>query len=435
MKFEKSDQLRIKAHGLIPGGCHTYAKGDDQYPVLAPGFIVRGEGCRAWDLDGNEFIEYGMGLRAVTLGHAYSPVLEAARRQMLLGNNYTRPSAIEVECAEAMVELIEAADMVKFAKNGSDVSTAAVRLARACTGRDLVAVCGDQPFFSVDDWFIGNTAMAAGIPEAIRNLTVTFRYNDSASVEELFLKHPGKISCLVLEAATAIEPADDFLHRVRRLCTEHGALLILDEMITGFRWHLQGAQKYYGIAPDLSVFGKAMGNGFSIAALAGKSEFMERGGLHHDKERVFLLSTTQGAENHALAATLATIGVYRKENVVERLWANGDRLRQGIGRIVGELKLHDHFQVIGKPCNLVYATRDQDQNPSQPFRTLFLQETIRHGLLMPSLVVSYSHGAKEIDRTIQGVGEALLVYRKALDEGVEKYLVGRPVKPVFRQFN
>lgn len=435
MNFDISESLRKKAHELIPGGCHTYAKGDDQFPLSVPGFIVRGEGCRVWDADGNEFIEYGMGLRAVTLGHAYPAVVEAASRQMLLGSNYTRPSSIEVECAEAMVELINGADMVKFAKNGSDVTTAAVRLARAYTGRDVVAICGDQPFFSVDDWFIGTTAMSAGIPEAIRNLTVTFRYNDSAGVEELFKKHPGQIACLVLEAATAVEPACDFLHEVRRLCTEHGALLILDEMITGFRWHLKGAQHYYGIVPDLSSFGKAIGNGFSIAALAGKREIMELGGLTHKRERVFLLSTTQGAESHALAATLATISVYRKEKVIDHLWEAGEKLKQGVGGIIAELKLDDHFQLLGKPCNLVYATRDQEKLPSQPFRTLFLQETIKRGLLMPSMVVSFSHGEKEIEQTIQGVGEALAIYRKALDEGIDKYLVGRPVQPVFRKFN
>lgn len=435
MNFNKSDTLKAKAHSLIPGGCHTYAKGDDQYPVLSPGFISRGEGCRVWDLDGNEFIEYGMGLRAVTLGHAYPPVVEAAYRQMLLGNNFTRPSALEVQCAESMVELIDGADMVKFAKNGSDVTTAAVRLARAYTGRDLVAICGDQPFFSTDDWFIGTTAMSSGIPDAIRRLTVSFRYNDIVSVEELFKAYQGKIACLVLEAATAVEPADAFLQDVRRLCTEHGVLLILDEMITGFRWHLKGAQHYYGIVPDLSSFGKAMGNGFSVAALTGKREIMELGGIAHNRERVFLLSTTQGAENHALAATMATLEVYRRENVIDRLWSSGEMLSKGIGKIVSEFKLEEYFQLLGKPCNLVYATRDTEKNPSQPFRTLFLQETIKQGLLMPSLVVSFSHGDREIERTIQGVGEALRVYRKALDEGIDKYLVGRPVQPVFRKYN
>jgi glutamate-1-semialdehyde 2,1-aminomutase len=434
MTFDKSSLLRAKAHLRIPGGAHTYAKGDDQYPVLAPGFIVRGEGCHVWDVDGNEFIEYGMGLRAVTLGHGYPPVVEAAHKQMLLGTNFTRPAPIELECAEKLASLIESAEMVKFAKDGSDATTAAVKLARAYTGRDIIARC-DQPFFAVDDWFIGSTSMAAGIPQAIRDLTIQFRYNDIESLRLLFDQHPGKIACVVLEAATTIEPKGDFLVQVQKLCEKEGAVFILDEMITGFRWHLGGAQKIYGIAPHLSTFGKAMANGISLSALVGRKEIMELGGLHHDKERVFLLSTTHGAETHALAAAIATMHVYEHNHVVEHLYRQGQRLRVGIDRIIASLGLTGYFEVLGRPPNLVYATRDESKKPSQAFRTLFLQETIQRGLLMPSLVVSFSHTDADIDRTIESIGEALNVYRRALDEGIEKYLSGRAVKPVFRKFN
>jgi glutamate-1-semialdehyde 2,1-aminomutase len=434
MSFAHSDALRERAHALIPGGAHTYAKGDDQYPLLAPGFIARGKGCHVWDADGNEFIEYGMGLRSVTLGHAYRPVVEA-QAQMLLGNNFTRPATIELDCAQEFLGLIDHGEMVKFAKDGSDATSGAVRLARAYTGRDLVACCADQPFFSVDDWFIGSTAMAAGIPQAVRELTLKFRYNDIASLEQLFATHPGSIACVILEAATTVEPADDFLGRVQQLCRREGAVFILDEMITGFRWHLRGAQTLYGVVPDLSTFGKGMANGFSLSALTGRREIMERGGLRHDKERVFLLSTTHGAENHALAAAIAALRIFKTQNVVEHLYRQGERLRAGIGSAAASLGLAGHFEVLGRPSNLVYATRDQAKQPSQAFRALFLQETIRRGLLMPSLVVSFSHEDADIDRTIDAVGEALVVYRKALEDGVERYLTGRPVKPVFRKFN
>jgi glutamate-1-semialdehyde 2,1-aminomutase len=433
--YERSNALRSKAHALIPGGCHTYAKGDDQYPEQAPGFIVKGKGCHVWDADGNEFIEYGMGLRAVTLGHGYSPVVEAAQRQMLLGTNFTRPMPIEVECAEEILGLIAGAEMVKFAKNGSDVNTAAVKLARASTGRHLVAICGDHPFYSVDDWFIGSTPMAAGIPQPIRDWTLKFHYNDLPSVKKVFAEHPGEIACVFLEPETTEPPANGFLHEVQRVCHEHGAVFILDEMITCFRWHIGGAQAHHRIVPDLSTFGKAMANGFSIAALLGKRDLMELGGLHHDKERVFLLSTTHGAEAHSLAAAIATMRIYEQEHVVEYLHQQGTRLSNGINAAVEEHRLDAYFQVIGKPCNLIYVTRDQDKNRSQAFRTLFLQETLKRGLLMPSLVVSFSHTDHDIDRTIEGIGEALHVYRRALDEGIEKYLVGRPVKPVFRASN
>lgn len=435
MNFEKSRALQRRAHTLIPGGCHTYAKGDDQYPETAPAFIVKGKGCHVWDVDGNEFIEYGMGLRAVTLGHAYPPVVEAVYKQMFLGSNFTRPAPIEVECAEELLSLIEGADMVKFAKNGSDVTTAAVKLARAYTGRDLIAVCADHPFFSVDDWFIGSTAMAAGVPRAIRNLTLKFQYNNIASLEALFAAYPGQIAGVILEPEAMEAPRNNFLHKVQELCHKNGAVFILDEMITGFRWHLGGGQKYYGVVPDLSTFGKAMANGFAVSALVGKREIMRLGGLDHDRERVFLLSLTHGAECHSLAAALATMRVYKREHVVEYLYCQGERLTRGIMQAVREHRLEEYFQLASKPCNLIYVTRDQDKHRSQAFRTLFLQETIKRGLLMPSLVVSFSHTDQDVDRTIDAISEALYVYKKALDEGIEKYLHSRPVKPVFRSFN
>lgn len=431
---DRTAALRVRAHDLIPGGAHTYAKGDDQYPEGAPAFIERGFGCHVWDVDGREFIEYGMGLRSVTLGHAYPAVVEAAAAAMKRGTNFTRPSPMEVECAEALLSVVPG-DMVKFAKNGSDVTTAAVKLARAATGRDLVGICKDQPFFSTDDWFIGTTPMASGIPRSVRALTLPFRYNDLESVEALFRRHSGQIACLVLEPAAAQEPAPGFLEGLRRLCDAEGALLVFDEMITGFRWHLGGAQTLYGVRPDLSTFGKGIANGFAVSALVGSRSVMELGGLRHDRERVFLLSTTHGAELHALAAAMATIRVYEREGVIERLHRQGRRLRTGLEEAARDLGLSDHFQVLGRDSNLVYAARDAEKKPSQAFRTLVLQETLKRGILMPSLVVSFSHSDEDVDRTVTAVGAALEVYRRALDGGIERFLEGRPVKPVFRERN
>jgi glutamate-1-semialdehyde 2,1-aminomutase len=435
MTYDASKVLQRRSHAVIPGGAHTNAKGDDQYPEEAPVFIARGQGCHVWDVDGNEFIEYALGLRSVTLGHAYPPVVEAACRQMQLGWNFNRPAPIEVECAEKLASLVDSAEMVKFAKNGSDATTAAVKLARAYTGRDMVAVCGDHPFFSIDDWFMGSTDQPAGIPQAIRDLTVKFHYNDLASVEALFQAYPGRIACLMMEAERLEPPVDDFLGATKRLCHQHGALFILDEIITGFRWHLGGAQKAHGIRPDLSTFGKAMGNGFAISALVGRRDIMELGSLTTPRERVFLLSTTYGAETHTLAAALATMTIYEREGVIEHLYRQGGRLAAGIAKLTGELGLEGYFGTLGKPCNLLYYTRDEQKKPSQPFRTLFLQETMKRGLLMPSLVVSYSHTDQDIDRTLEAIGESLRIYRQALDEGVGKYLTGRPVKPAVRRFN
>lgn len=433
-RFERSNALREKAHRLIPGGAHTYAKGDDQYPQLAPGFLSRGLGCHVWDPDGNEYIEYGMGLRAVTLGHAYAPVIAAVAEALQIGQNFTRPCPIEIEAAEMFLSLIDG-DMVKFAKNGSDVTTSAVKLARAVTGRDVVAICADHPFFSINDWFIGSTPMNAGIPQTVRDLTVKFRYNDIASLRAQFDTHPGRIACVLMEAETVAPPEPGFLQAVQALCHERGALFVLDEIITGFRWDNSGAQRVHGVRPDLSTFSKAMANGFPAAALTGRRDLMELGGLRHDKERVFLLSTTFGADTASLAATIATMRVYANEPVIAHLRRQGERLRVGALQAADVAGVRDYFDVIGHPANLVYVTKDARGERSQHFRALFMQEIIRRGVIGPSFVVSYSHSDTDIAQTIDAVAGALTVYKRALEDGVDKHLVGGPTQVVFRKYN
>lgn len=435
MKFDNSQALQKTSHALIPGGAHTYAKGDDQFPELAPGFIARGKGCHVWDIDGNEFIEYAMGCRAVVLGHAYHPVLEAVNRELQLGANFSRPSPIEVECAEELLSVLPGADMVKFGKNGSDATSAAVRLSRAYTGRDLVAICASHPFFSVDDWFIGSTPMNAGIPKAIQDLTVKFDYGEIESLKSLFQKHPGEVACVIMEAEKDVPPSEGYLQSIQQLCKENGTVFVLDEMITGFRWHIGGAQAYHHVVPDLSTFGKALGNGFSVSALAGKRDIMRLGGIDHDRERVFLLSYTHGAETHSLAAAREVIRFCKTEPVIQTLWERGVRLKDGIMAAAEDFRLTGYIKLLGRPCNLVYVTLGEDMQSSQLFRALFLQELIKRGILAPSFVISYSHSDADVSRTIGAVHEAMSIYRKALDEGIEKYLIGRPVKPVFRKFN
>lgn len=428
-----SQRLRQRFHAAIPGGAHTYAKGDDQYPEHLAPYIVRGKGCRVWDVDGNEYIEFGSGLRSVTLGHAHPDVVAAAATQMTHGNNFVRPSPLELETAEKLLNTISGADMVKFGKNGSDVTSAAVRLSRAFTGRNRVAICADHPFFSVDDWFIGASPMDAGIPPAVKELTVTFKYNDIPSVRRLFDEYPGEIACLLMEPEKETPPEPGFLQGVKELCRAHGAVFVLDEMICGFRWHIGGGQAYHGVSADLSAFGKALGNGFSVSALAGKREIMQLGGYEHNRDRVFALSLTHGAELPCLAAAKEVLRIYKEEPVVEGLWQRGRRLTAGVEQVVDALGLRDHFGLIGRPCNLVYFTRDQEGAPSQPFRTLFLQETIARGVLAPSFVVNYAHSETDIDRTVEVIAQALGVYARALEEGIDRYLHSRPVKPAFRK--
>ncbi|MFJ6700089.1 glutamate-1-semialdehyde 2,1-aminomutase [Streptomyces sp. NPDC091272] len=436
-----------RLHALIPGGAHTYAKGDDQYPEHLAPVISHGRGAHVWDLDGNRYVEYGSGLRSVSLGHAHPRVLEAVRRELERGSNFVRPSVVEIEAAERFLATVPTAEMVKFAKNGSDVTTAAVRLARAVTGRARVAVCGDQPFFSVDDWFIATTPMSAGIPAATAELTVSFPYGDLAVTEQLLDRYRGEIACLILEPVGHTEPSPDarphpgdespaagYLAGLRELADRHGCVLIFDEMITGLRWSEAGAQGLYGVVPDLSTFGKALGNGFAVSALAGRRELMEWGGLRHGGERVFLLSTTHGAETHSLAAAAAVQTTYVEEAITDQLHALGARLATGVRAAAAGAGVGDHLVVRGRASNLVFATLDEHGQPSQHYRTLFLRQLLAGGVLAPSFVVSSAIDDTDIDRTVDVVAQACAVYRKALDAGdPSPWLAGRPVKPVFRR--
>ncbi|MFD3809437.1 glutamate-1-semialdehyde 2,1-aminomutase [Rhodococcus sp. NPDC058639] len=430
--FERSAEMQARLHDMVPGGAHTYARGPDQYPEFMTPILTHGSGAHVWDVDGNEYVEYGMGLRSVTLGHGYPPVVEAVADTIRRGTNFSRPTELELSAAEDFLDLVPGADMVKFAKNGSDATTAAVRLARAVTGRDHIAVC-DHPFFSVDDWFIGGTAMNAGIPAATAHLTGRFRYGDLSSLEEVLAERP--VAGVVLEAATATaEPPPGFLEGVRALCDRYGALMILDEMITGFRWSEHGAQHLYGVRPDLSCWGKAMGNGFPISALAGKREYMELGGLRTGSDRVFLLSTTHGPETGSLAAFRAVVQAYRTEDPIGRMEAAGGALAESVNASAADSGVGDFVRAHGRPSCLVFATCDPDGRPSQAYRTLFLQELLDRGVLAQSFVVSAAHTDDDIARTAEAVEGALDVYRRALDAGtVDGLLRGRPVAPALRR--
>jgi glutamate-1-semialdehyde 2,1-aminomutase len=277
--------------------------------------------------------------------------------------------------------------------------------------------------------------MSAGIPDAIGGLTVGFPYGDLPATEELFRQHDGEIACLILEASTQTDPPAGYLEGLRDLAHRYGALLVFDEMITGFRFSEAGAQGVYGVTPDLSTFGKALGNGFAVSALAGKREYMERGGLRSNDERVFLLSTTHGAETHALAAAVAVMDVYAEEGIAARLHERGERLTRGVREVAAAAGVPDHVVVRGRPSNLVFATLDESLQPSQPYRTLFLRELILGGVIGPSFVVSSALSDADIDRTVEVVGNACKVYRQALDaQDVAAFLPGRPVKPVFRTY-
>jgi glutamate-1-semialdehyde aminotransferase len=442
--FVNSDKYRAVIHDLIPGGAHTYSKGDDQFPILAPAAIEYGKGSHVWDIDGNEFLDCSMGLTSVSLGHAYEPVLEAVRKELVKGVNFQRPSVIEKEMAEKFLSLIPGHDMIKFAKNGSIVTTAAVKLARAHTGRKLVAFPGDHPFYSYDDWFIGTTNCNKGVPEEFSNLSVTFQSCNIESLKSLFEKYPGQIACVITEPekSTCIgncscgNDPKTFLEKAIELAHQNGALFILDEMVTGFKTDLPGSLTRYNLEPDMATWGKGIANGFSFCALTGKKEIMELGGIRRKgAEKVFLISTTHGAETHAIAAAIATIDEFKKHDVIAHVHNIGRQLHTSCSEVVQKHNLSSYVEVI--PCDWqpAFLLRDAEAKISPPFRTLLIQEMIRRGVLFQGFFVpSLSHTQEDINYFVAAFDASLSVYKAALAEGVEKYLVGEAAKPVFRKY-
>jgi glutamate-1-semialdehyde 2,1-aminomutase len=426
-----------RAHRVIPGGAHTYSKGDDQLPANAPEAFVRGKGARVWDLEGREFVDWGMGINNVLIGHAEDVIDEAAIAALRSGQNLSRPGPLEVEAAEVVTSLFRGMAMAKFAKNGSDVNDAAIRLARAVTGRALVAYDGDAPFISIHDWFIGNTVMNSGVPETAPALAVPFRYNDVSSVERVFAEHGARLAAVILEPCRETRPRPGFLETLRALCDRHGTLLIFDEMVTAFRYSLHGAESIVGVRPDLMTIGKGMANGYALSALVGRREYMERGGLEHAQPRCFLLSTTNGAERSALAAGLATIAFHREHGVSAHLARVGERLMQGLGEAARRHGVADHLSMASDfPCRPALRCLGPDGAPSAEYRSLFLQETLGRSVFMPWICPSYRHGESEIAQTLEALDGAAAVYARAIEQrSVSGLLEGRPVKPVFRRFN
>lgn len=446
-----------KLEQLIPGGAHTYSRGVDQFPLNAPQIFEFGKGAYAYEPNGNKFLDYGMALRSITIGYGNEEIAEAAYKDILKGNSFTRPSLTELEAAELFVSLIPSAEMVKFAKNGSNVTSAAVKLARAFNKKNYVGICAQNPFFTFDDWFIGTTQIQRGIPEEHHKLGKKFDYNNIDSLNKLYDDVNGDLSCIILEPATTLSPCsincnrnvfrekncslcennkNNFLHKVRQFCDEKQVILIFDEIITGFRWHLNGAQTYFGVTPDLSTFGKAMANGMSVSALCGKKEIMDLGGINKEGlERTFLLSSTYGAEMSSLAAFKKTIEIYKRDNVINHLWNYGAKLIDGANNISQSLGILDYFYFEGYPCSPNYITLDKDKNISLDLRTLFSQEMIKNGILMPWVSLSLSHTDADLEFTLNTLEKVLKIYKMALENGTNTFLEGRAIKPVFRKHN
>lgn len=442
--FKASDEYRKIIHELIPGGCHTYSKGDDQFPILSPAAIAKGKGSKVWDIDGNEYLDCSMGLTSVSLGHAYEPVLEAVKAELDNGVNFQRPSVLEKEMAEEFLSIVPGHNRVKFAKNGSIVTTAAVKLARAKTGRKLVAFPVDHPFYSYDDWFIGKTACSKGVPEETSVLSVTFESFNINSLKELFQKYPGQIACVITEPEKGNYPhldknfnVKEFLQQAIDLCHENGALFIADEMVTGFKTDFPGSITKHDVVPDMATWGKGIANGFSFCALTGKKEIMDLGGIINEgEEKVFLISTTHGGETHGMAAAIATINEYKSKKVITHTHAIGKKLADICSKLVDDAELTDYIEVVKAEWMPFFVFKDEQKIANQGFRTLFMQEMIRRGVLFQgAFVPCFSHSEDDVYYFGKAFKESLEIYKKALVEGYSKYLKGLPAKPVFRAKN
>ena len=426
--LDRSQDLLERATALIPDGAQTGSKSPSNWVGgVAPTHLQRGEGARVWDADDNEYIDYTMGLGPVVLGYDYPPVRDAVEAQIRDGTVFSLPHPLQIEVAELFTEVVPCAEMVRFAKNGNDVTTAAAKLARAYTGRDVIAT---QGYHGWSDVWMGAGAMNRGVPEIISSLTESFAYNDLASLEAIFEAHPEDVAAVVTTPVNLDPPEDDFLEDVRALCDDHGALLVFDEVLTGFRFALGGAEEFFGVAPDIGCFAKGMANGYPIAALAGRADVMKT----IEADDVFF-SMTYAGEALSLAATKATIEVVRDEPVIETITARGGALRDGYNDLAAEYGLSERTEARGYPQRFLTRFSDAEGDSEPAAKSLFMQECLDRGVLFSGThLPSYSHTETDIETTLGVYETAMAELADAIDaSAVEERLRGEPVGATLRE--
>ena len=425
--YEKSNELLKRAVKVTPLGAQTYSKSYRYYcQGDSPAFIERGEGCYLYDVDGNKFIDFVCALGPITIGYNVEEINDAVKNQLEKGIAFSLQAEAEVELAEKIIEIIPCAEMVRFIKNGGDATTAAIRLARAYTNRDLVALSG---YHGMHDWSIGSTENNKGIPKEISNLTKTFEYNDIESLEELFQTYPNEIAAVILEPIQANGPKDDFLQKVKELTHENGAVLIFDEVVSGFRYALGGASEYYDIVPDMAAFGKGMGNGLPISAVAGKKEIMKQ-----IEEGIFV-STTFGGEALSMAGSLAALKILEKPGVYEHIWKLGSILKEGLEDLIKKYELGDVILVSGLPPHCGVEFEDVGSLDYLDINSIYSQAMIHNGIITVGINnINLSHTEKEIDAYLSAAEEAMVDIKKAIEQdSTEGILIGKKVDPVFKR--
>jgi glutamate-1-semialdehyde aminotransferase len=417
-----SDQYYERALGLIPAVTQTLAKGPGQYVRgVAPKYLKRGHGSHVWDVDGNEYIDYNMAIGPLSLGYCYGRVDDAIRTQLQDGITFSMMHPLEVEVAEMIRAIVPNADMVRYSKTGADATTAAVRLARAFTGRSKVLCCG---YHGWHDWYISVTDRNRGIPQPVQDLSFTVNYNDIRSVIDSL---DSDTACLILEPVVFEPPKDNFLHRLQEACKENGTVLIFDEMWTGFRLALGGAQEYFGVQSDLATFSKAIANGMPLSVLTGRSEIMQL------CEKDVFFFTTFGGEALSLAAAKATIEELRDKRVPDHLANLGRKLREGYNALAAEMDI-PYTNCTGFDCRSIVVFDGAAGNPLE-LKSLVQQELFRRGILWGGFHnMSYSHSEEDVHYTLDAYREVLLILRDTVRKnGVRQALRGEPVEPVFRR--
>jgi len=417
-RYRNSIDWLVKAEHLIPTGSQTFSKSHYSVPKgAAPLFIERGAGSRVWDIDDNEYIDLVNGLLSVSLGYCHPQVDQAIADQMKKGISFSLPHRLEALLAERLIDLIPCAEQVRFGKNGTDATSAGVRIARSVTGRERVAVCG---YHGWQDWYIGSTSRHQGVPKAVQSLTHSFKFNDLSSLEALFAQYPDEFALVIMEQMNVAYPEPGFLQGIRDLCDRHGVVLMFDEIITGFRFHLQGAQGLFGVTPDLASFGKGLGNGMPISALVGKRSLMA------EMEQVFF-SGTFGGETLSLAASLAVAEVMEQQQVPDQLAQRGTQLTDAVLQAAQETGVDHWFSLVGHPSWKLW----QIDQPGMIHKSVLIQLLAERGVLT---IGSHNLSASLTESDIGYLAEQ---YYQAfrLMQSVEdplELLQGEPLKPVFK---
>ena len=401
----------------------TLAKGPGQYVKgIAPKYLKSGKGAHVWDVDGNEYIDYNMAIGPVSLGYCYPMVDQAIIHQLQYGITFSMMHELEVELAELIHRIIPNAESIRISKTGADVTSAAIRVARAYTGRKKILCCG---YHGWHDWYIGVTNRDKGIPEEIKALSATFDYNNIESVKESIDEDT---ACVILEPFVFEAPENNFLAELKEVCEANGTLLIFDEMWTGFRIALGGAQEYFGVMPDLACYSKAFANGMPISLLTGKKEIMEL-----FNEEVFFF-TTFGGETLSIAAAIATIQEMEQKNVPAYLAEKGKLLKDGYNNIATNLGIQQFTKCIGYDCRSLITFDPSAGNPLE-VKSYVQQELFKRGILWSGFHnMCFSHTDDDINYTLSVYQEVLAMLKDAIASNtIKEKLLGIPVEAVFRK--